>query len=117
MIVYEGLQNFRNLHHLKHLDLSYCPYINEWCMDRITGEFHHSLEYLNISGCANIDWNALEVLWRCSKLKVLVIKDMDHVKDLALICLMLLDVIPGLTIKGADYMDTSLLEGTPHQHL
>lgn len=117
MIVYEGLQNLRNLHHLKELDLSYCPYIDEWCMDRITGEFHHSLEVLNISGCAGVNWNGLEVLWRCSKLKVLVIKDMEHIQDLSLLCLMLLDVIPGLKIQGAEYLDLSLLEGTEHQHL
>ena len=117
MLVYEGLQNLRNLHHLKELDLSYCPHIDEWCMDRITGEFHHSLEHLNISGCTNVNWNGLEVVWRCSKLKVLVIKDMDHIQDLPLICLMLLDVIPGLKIMGAEYMDISLLEGTEHEYL
>jgi len=117
MLVYEGLQNLRNLHHLKELDLSYCPHIDEWCMDRITGEFHHTLEHLNISGCINVNWNALEVVWRCSKLKVLVIKDMDHIQDLPLICLMLLDVIPGLKIMGAEYMDITLLEGTEHEYL
>jgi len=117
LLVYEGLQNLRNLHHLKELDLSYCPHIDEWCMDRITGEFHHTLEHLNISGCINVNWNALEVVWRCSKLKVLVLKDMDHIQDLPLICLMLLDVIPGLKIMGADYMDITLLEGTKHEHL
>ena len=117
MLVYEGLQNLRNLHYLKELDLSYCPHIDEWCMDRITGEFHHSLEHLNISGCINVNWNGLEVVWRCSKLKVLVIKDMDHIQDLPLICLMLLDVIPGLKIMGAEYMDMTLLEGTKHEYL
>jgi len=117
MLVYEGLQNLRNLHHLKELDLSYCPHIDEWCMDRITGEFHHSLEHLNISGCINVNWNGLEVVWRCSKLKVLVIKDMDHIQDLPLICLMLLDVIPGLKIMGAEYMDITLLEGTEHEYM
>merc|ERR1712226_358419 len=50
-------------------------------------------------------------------LKVLVIKDMDHIQDLPLICLMLLDVIPGLKIMGAEYMDISLLEGTEHEYL
>merc|ERR1711972_38832 len=46
-----------------------------------------------------------------------VIKDMDHIQDLPLICLMLLDVIPGLKIMGAEYMDITLLEGTKHEHL
>jgi len=116
-LVYEGFQNFRNLEHLKWLDLSYCRYMDEWCMDRITGEFNDSLEYLNISGCTNINWNGLECLWRCRNLKTLVIKDMDHVQDLPLICLMLLDVIPGLKIEGAEYLDMELLEGSQHEHL
>ena len=42
---------------------------------------------------------------------------MDHIQDLALLCLMLLDVLPNLKIEGADYMDTALLEGTEFEHL
>ena len=38
-ILYEGLQNLRNLHYLKYLDISHCPLVDEWCMDRITGRF------------------------------------------------------------------------------
>jgi len=117
LLVYEGLQNFRNLHHLKELDLSYCEHVDEYCMDRITGEFHHSLETLNISGCTKVNWNGFECLWRCSNLKVLVIKDMDHIQDLPLLCLMLLDILPNLKIQGAEYIDNTLLEGTEFQEL
>jgi len=116
-LVYEGFQNFRNLDHLKWLDLSYCQHMDEWCMDRITGEFHDTLEYLNISGCRGINWNGLECIWRLRNLKTLVIKDMDHVQDLTLICLMLLEVLPNLKIEGADYLDPTLLEGTEFEHL
>ena len=42
---------------------------------------------------------------------------MDHVEDLTLICLLLLDVFPNLRIVGAEYMDTKLLEGTEFSHL
>ena len=42
---------------------------------------------------------------------------MDHVEDLSLVCLMLLDVLPKLKIVGPEYMDLKLLEGTKHQHL
>jgi hypothetical protein len=40
--------------------------------------------------------NGLECLWRLRKLKTLILKDMDHIKDLKLICLMLLDIFPDL---------------------
>lgn len=99
------------------LDLSYCEHIDEWCMDRITGEFGDSLEHLNISGCRALNWNGLECVWRLRSLKTLVIKDMEHVQDLTLICLMLLDAIPGLKIEGADYLDMELLAGSQYEHL
>merc|ERR1719348_2063344 len=117
MLVYEGFQNLKNLHHLKELDLSYSEHIDEWCMDRITGEFHASLEVLNISGCRGVDWNGLELVWRLANLKTLIIKDMEHIRDLSLICLLILDVLPKLKIEGADYLELELLEGTEHEHL
>jgi len=109
VLIYEGFQNLRNLVFLKYLDLSYCPYLDSWVLDRISGEYKDSLEYLDISGCPDIDWNGLECLWRLKKLKTLVLYDMDHVKDLPLLCLMLLDIFPGLEIRGVDYIDTKLL--------
>lgn len=116
-LVYEGFQNLRNLEFLKHLDVSYCRNLDVWCFDRLTGENMATLEYLDISGCVKLDWNALELLWRLSNLKTLVMKDMDHVKDLTLICLMLLDVNPKLKIIGVDYIDKTLLEGTEYLQL
>jgi len=116
-LVYEGLQNLRNLHHIKYLDISYCEMMDEWCMDRLTGEYCDTLEYLDISGCRQMNWNSLEILWRFKNLKTLVLKDMDHVEDLSLVCLMLLDALPKLKIVGAEYMDLKLLEGTQHQYL
>ena len=38
-------------------------------------------------------------------------------QDLTLICLMLLDAIPGLKIEGADYLDMELLAGSQYEHL
>ena len=42
---------------------------------------------------------------------------MNHVENLPLICLLLLDVLPNLKIVGAEYMDLKLLEGTKYQYL
>lgn len=116
-LVFEGLQNLRNLHYLKYLDISYCDLMDEWCLDRISGEYADTLEYLNLSGCRGLNWNGLEVLWRLKNLKTLVLKDLDHVEDLNLICLLLLDVNPNLKIIGAEYLDTKLLEGTQFEYL
>jgi len=116
-LVYEGFNNLRNLIFLKSLDVSYCPEIDDWCLDRITGEYQDSLEELDLSGCKKVSLTGLEVVWRLRKLKVLKLKDMDHIADLRLVCLMLLDEFPHLRIVGVDYEDTKLLEGTEHQHL
>ena len=93
--------------------------IDAWCIDRITGEYQDTLEYLDLSGCQKLNWNGLESLWRLRKLKVLVLKDMEHIKDLDLLCLMLLDELPDLEIRGADYMANAptLLAGTKDESL
>ena len=75
-LIYEGFSNLKNLTSLKYLDLSYCPNIDAWCMDRITGEYADTLEYLDLSGCKSLQWNGLECLWRLSKLKTLVLRDL-----------------------------------------
>ena len=79
-LIYEGLTSLRNLLFLKYLDVSYCPHVNAWFMDRITGEYADTLEYLDISGCKNLDWNGLEVIWRLYRLKILVMRDMVRIK-------------------------------------
>ena len=86
-------------------------------MDRITGEYTNTLEYLDLSGCKNLNWNGIECIWRLHKLKKLVLRDLEHIKDLKMLCLMLLDVLPDLEIVGVDYLETVLLEGTEHEHL
>ena len=105
--------------YIKRLDLAYSPMIDAWCVDRITGEYQDSLEYLDVSGCKKLNWNGLECLWRLRKLKVLVLQDMEHIKDLDLLCLMLLEILPDLQIRGVDYMANAptLLKDTEHESL
>nr|ACO15574.1 ATP synthase subunit s-like protein [Caligus clemensi] len=109
-LIYEGLQNLRNLQFLKHLDVSYCEQVDEWFIDRIAGEYKETLEYLDMSGCYRLDWNGIEPLARLRNLKVLVLHDLDHIEDLKLLCLLLLEVNPSLEIRGVDYIDTELLK-------
>ena len=74
-LIYEGFSSLKNLNSLKYLDMSYSQYLDAWMMDRITGEYGESLEYLDISGCKNLQWNGVEAIWRLSKLKTLVMRD------------------------------------------
>jgi hypothetical protein len=41
---------FSDRNRLVPLDISYCDYFDVWCLDRISGEYADTLEYLNISG-------------------------------------------------------------------
>ena len=109
----------RNLLYIKKLDISYSAMVDAWCLDRITGEYEDSLEYLDLSGCKALNWNGLECVWRLRKLKVLVLQDMEHIKDLDLLCLMLLEILPDLQIKGVDYMANAkdLLAGSEAEPL
>eukprot|EP00095_Tigriopus_kingsejongensis_P002968 snap_masked-scaffold1455_size40601-processed-gene-0.10 protein:Tk02968 transcript:snap_masked-scaffold1455_size40601-processed-gene-0.10-mRNA-1 annotation:"atp synthase subunit s-like protein" len=116
-LVFEGYQNLRNLIHLRYLDISYTPTTDDWVLDRITHEYSASLEYLDLSGCGGVNLSGLEALWRLRKLKILVLYDMDHLQDLGLLCLYLLDLFPNLEIRGVEYIDPHLLEGTCDAHL
>eukprot|EP00094_Tigriopus_californicus_P000489 TCALIF_00476-PA protein Name:"Similar to Atp5sl ATP synthase subunit s-like protein (Rattus norvegicus)" AED:0.12 eAED:0.13 QI:0/0/0/1/0/0/2/0/333 len=117
LLVYEGYQNLRNLIHLRYLDVSYTQHTDDWTVDRITTEYMDSLEYLDLSGCGGINLSGLECLWRLRKLKTLVLYDMDHVEHLGLLCLYLLELYPDLDIRGVEYIDVKLLEGTEHSYL
>ena len=59
---------------------------------------------------SKVNLNGLECLWRLRKLKVLKLRDMDHIQDIKLVCLMLLEENPDLRIEGVDYEDTKILE-------
>ena len=54
----------------------YSMQIDAFFMDRITGEYSDSLEYLDISGCRELNGNGLECIWRLYRLKTLVLRDM-----------------------------------------
>ncbi len=116
-ICYEGLHNCRNLIYLKYLDVSYCPHVDDFVVNRIVGEYADSLEVLDLSGCEDITFGSIECLWRLSKLKTLLLYDLDHIVDLRLLCVLLLEIFPDLDIRGVDYIDAELLKGTPNEGL
>merc|ERR1712037_109804 len=116
-ICYEGLHNVRNLLQLKYLDISYCPNLDDFAIDRIVGEYQDTLETLDISGCVDLNFGSLECLWKLRRLKTLVLYDLDHILDLKLLCVLLLEIFPDLDIRGVDYIDANLLKGTEHEGL
>lgn len=104
------------IENLKWLSVESCPYIDDWCLDRIAGEYHHSLEYLNIKDCALVTERGIASLTQMKKLKTLVIGGHPKAKNLELVCLMLEDVLPDVTIKGIIYCDESLLTKSTAEH-
>lgn len=109
-LVYEGLDNIRHLDGLKWLSLEGCPHVDDWFLDRIAGEFSHSLQYLNIKDCKKVTETGIACLSKISTLETLVLGGpYPRSKNLELVCLMLEDILPKLTIRGIVYCDESLL--------
>ena len=103
------------LSQLSDLKLSKCWKVTDaGCAQLTTLE---TLTSLDLSGCKSLNWNGLECIWRLTRLKTLVLRDLEHIVDLKMLCLLILDVLPDLEIQGVDYLDTTLLEGSEHEHL
>ncbi|XP_068082635.1 distal membrane-arm assembly complex protein 2-like [Anabrus simplex] len=77
-IYYEGLRNLYGLKHLKWLSFNSCPYFDDWCMDRISGEYMETLEYLDISNCLNVTEVGLCALYRFQTLQTLKLEQGKH---------------------------------------
>lgn len=86
-----------------------CPNIDDWCLDRIAGEYSHCLEHLNIKDCPQVTESGIACLTRLRKLKTLTLGGHPKAKNIELVCLMLEDVLPDLCIRGIVYCDDSLL--------
>lgn len=95
---------------LKWLSVESCPHIDDWCLDRIAGEYGHSLEYLNIRDCPKVTEKGIASLSKLKKLKTLVLGGHPKAQHLELVCLMLEDALPNLTVKGIIYCDESFLK-------
>ncbi|XP_057365246.1 distal membrane-arm assembly complex protein 2-like [Daphnia carinata] len=109
-LIYEGLENMKKMENLKWLSLESCPYIDDWCLDRISGEYGDTLEYLDIRNCPLVTDKGIASLSKMKKLKTLILGGHPEAKNLELVCLMLEDILPEITIRGIVYCDTSLLK-------
>lgn len=96
---YEGLDNLRGLKKVTWLSFNNCPYIDDWCMDRITGIFRDTVTYLDIRKCNSITDRGLSSLYKVKNLKTLYVSNITKSKSTELTCIMLQDLIPKLEIK------------------
>lgn len=95
LITYEGLKNMSNLTNLKWLSFKSCLFIDDWCIDKIAGNYP-SLEYLDISDCKNVTERGLEAIYKLFALKTLIVTNHHKSAAFELTCLMLEDINPNL---------------------
>ncbi|PSN48258.1 hypothetical protein C0J52_03054 [Blattella germanica] len=104
-LFYEGFRNMTNLKQLKWLSLKNSVEIDDWCLDRISGEYQNSLEYLDLSNCPQITYRGLGALYRMRRLRTLKLYDFVPNHEFHLTCLMLEVIIPELKIEGIEYLE------------
>ena len=104
-----------HLEKIEWLNLENNPYIDDWCLDRLTGYFKDSLTYLNLNGCENVTEKGIASLSRLQKLKNLHLGGHLRAQNLELVCVMLEELLPELRIQGVSYCDQSLLDNSSSQ--
>ncbi|KAK7060653.1 ATP synthase subunit s-like protein [Halocaridina rubra] len=110
-LIYEGLECLGNLEYLQWLNLSNCSHLDDWCMDRICGQYGSTLRYLNISNCPKITSKGITTCARLRELRTLDLTGHHNNQDIELICLLLEDVNPQLEIIGINYINSPKLQG------
>nr|CAI5847309.1 unnamed protein product [Callosobruchus analis] len=99
-IYYEGLVNFYDLKNVEWLSFNGCEHIDDWCLDRITNIFSHSLVYLDIRNCPNISARGVGCLYKLRKLKILYVDDLMKSTVYEYTCLLLEELMPELEIRS-----------------
>jgi len=95
---YEGLTNFTNCPRITRASFQRSPYFDEWFADRLT-HLMPNLQYLDLSDCPKFNERGLEAFYKLSNLKTLIVTNNNMSAAFELTCMMLEDIIPGLTIK------------------
>lgn len=106
-IIHKGFENLAHCEKLRSLALRNQPYVDDWCLDFISAVFHSTLEFLDVSGCANVTENGLSVLHRCRNLRGLYMRHMPKVRNAELLAIHLEDVLPNVIIEGVDYWNAA----------
>ncbi|RZB40342.1 ATP synthase subunit s-like protein, partial [Asbolus verrucosus] len=98
-LYYEGLLNLRDLKKVEWLSFNGVEQFDDWCLDRISNLFSHSLIYLDIRNCPNYTERGLGALYKMENLKILCIDDLLMTTSFEMTCLMLQEVNPHLDIQ------------------
>ncbi|KAL3874233.1 hypothetical protein ACJMK2_037276 [Sinanodonta woodiana] len=96
-IMYTGLSNFVDLHHLRYLNFSNCKFFDDWCLSYLHC-FENTLEFLDVSGCPEVTERGLATIHKLSKLKCLRMANLPKVKNPEFIALLLEDIMPQCTV-------------------
>ncbi|XP_044766584.1 distal membrane-arm assembly complex protein 2 [Coccinella septempunctata] len=104
-IYYEGLQNFRDVKHLKWLSLNDCQDIDDWCIDTICAAHYKTLVYLDLRNCRNITERGLTALWKMKKLKLLFLDDVIRSTEFEMTVLLLQEQLPQLEIRVGEFAE------------
>lgn len=99
-IVYESLENFRNLQQLQWLSFRGCDYIDDWCLDMISNVLSETLLYLDIRDCPNISYRGLGAIAKMRNLKILYLDDFYRATTFEMTCLLLQENHADLEIKS-----------------
>ncbi|KAL7980794.1 hypothetical protein Chor_001948 [Crotalus horridus] len=94
-------QHLCNLTGLKHLDLSRCSFIDDWCLSQLH-PFAESLQTLSLAGCSRITEKGLTCLHHFQNLERLDVSSLPSVPHPLLIRILLEEMLPQCYIVGMD---------------
>lgn len=102
-VVYEGFELLPQLTELHILRLRRCLHVDDFCLSRV-GRIA-GLNLLDIGECPRLTTKGLASLAQLKSLRHLLIHNNPMMENKELVCLMLEDHLPKLSIGGVDYLD------------
>ncbi|XP_018495301.1 ATP synthase subunit s, mitochondrial [Galendromus occidentalis] len=99
-ILHRGFEHFARCGDLKSLKMVKQKYVDDFCLDSVSGMFNLSLQYLDVSGCELVTEKGLACLHRCKNLKLLNAYNLPGVKHPELLAILLEESSPALEIRA-----------------
>lgn len=100
-LIYEGLLLLKELESLRWISFKGNTVFDNWCMDRLSLVVPN-LEFINLSGCIQIDHNAFACFYRFKKLRCVCVEDTNQTDLFKLACLTLESEYPNLVFVGLE---------------